>query len=143
MQQQLADKGIRFPAGATATFLPGSSKLVVRDTPEQLDLIANLIDQLSKETPQVQIEAKIAEFTQDAIKGLSFNYAIGTGTWAHRSPASAQTPRPAHRRHIPLIHNGGLDRQWHRLTLIQNNPGSTVSREPRPLPVGPSGQQHP
>jgi general secretion pathway protein D len=78
VQQQLADKGIRFPAGATATFLPGSSKLVVRDTPEQLDLIANLIDQLSKETPQVQIEAKVAEFTQDAIKALSFNYIVGS-----------------------------------------------------------------
>jgi len=79
VQQQLADKGIRFPAGATASFLPGSSKLVVRDTPEQLDLIANLIDQLSKETPQVEIEAKIAEFTQDAIKALTFNYTIGAG----------------------------------------------------------------
>jgi len=79
-QKALTDKGIRFPAGATATFLPGSSKLVVRDTPEQLDLIANLIEQLSKETPQVQIEAKIAEFNQDAIKALSFNYFLGSGT---------------------------------------------------------------
>jgi general secretion pathway protein D len=78
VQQQLTDKGIRFPAGATATFLPGSSKLVVRDTPEQLDLIANLIEQLGKETPQVQIEAKLAEFNQDAIKGLTFNYTVGT-----------------------------------------------------------------
>ena len=77
VQQQLINKGIRFPSGATATFLPGSSKLVVRDTPEQLDLIANLIDQLSQETPQVQIEAKLAEFNQTAIKSLSFNYAVG------------------------------------------------------------------
>jgi general secretion pathway protein D len=78
VQQALTDKGIRFPAGATATFLPGSSKLVVRDTPEQLDLIANLIDQLSQETPQILIEAKLAEFNQDAIKALSFNYVAGT-----------------------------------------------------------------
>lgn len=78
VQQALIDKGIRFPAGATATFLPGSSKLVVRDTPEQLDLIANLIDQLSQETPQVEIEAKLAEFNQTALKELSFNYLFGT-----------------------------------------------------------------
>jgi len=78
VQKELQNRGIRFPAGATATFLPGSSKLVVRNTPEQLDLIANLIDQLSKETPQVEIEAKLAEFTHDAIKGLSFNYSVGT-----------------------------------------------------------------
>jgi len=91
-QQSLTDKGIRFPAGASAVFLPGSSKLVVRDTPEQLDEIANLIDQLSKETPQVQIEAKIAEFTQDAIKGLSFNYLVGQGAIGPTgSPVGAQS----------------------------------------------------
>jgi general secretion pathway protein D len=75
----LTDKGIHFPAGATAVFLPGSSKLVVRNTPEQLDLIANIIEQESKEGPQqVQIEAKLAEFNQDAIKELTFNYTVGS-----------------------------------------------------------------
>ena len=75
---ELASKGITFPAGATATFLPGSSKLVVRDTPEELDLIGNLIEnQSNKETPQVQIESKLAEFNQDIIKALSFNYQVG------------------------------------------------------------------
>jgi general secretion pathway protein D len=74
---ELTAKGITFPAGATATFLRGSSKLVVRDTSDQLDRIATLIENLSKPTPQIQIEAKIAEFNQDAIKGLSFNYQIG------------------------------------------------------------------
>jgi general secretion pathway protein D len=78
VQQALSDRGIRFPSGATAVFLPGSSKLVVRNTAEQLDLISNLIDQLSKETPQVEIEAKLVEFNQDAIKALSFNYTVGT-----------------------------------------------------------------
>ena len=77
VQQELQNRGIHFPPGATAVFLPGSSKLVVRDTPEQLDLIDNLIEQLSKETPQVQIEAKIAEFTQNALDSLSFNYIVG------------------------------------------------------------------
>lgn len=90
-KQQLIDKGIRFPAGAAATFLPGSSKLVVRDTPEQLDLIQNLIEQLGKETPQVQIEAKLAEFNQDAVKGLSFNYVFGTEPTVAFNSSGAQT----------------------------------------------------
>jgi general secretion pathway protein D len=77
VKQELSDRGIHFPPGATAVFLPGSSKLVVRNTPEQLDLIGNLIEQLSKETPQVQIEAKLAEFTDTALKSLSFNYIAG------------------------------------------------------------------
>ena len=78
-----------FPPGATAVFLPGSSKLVVRNTPEQLDLIANLIEQESKPTPQVQIEAKLAEFTEDALKSLSFNYLIGTRHLLQGSPLSS------------------------------------------------------
>jgi general secretion pathway protein D len=77
VDQELENRGIHFPPGATAVFLQGSGKLVVRDTPEQLDLISDLIQQLSKETPQVQIEAKIAEFTQTALDSLSFNYIVG------------------------------------------------------------------
>jgi general secretion pathway protein D len=79
-QPELESRGIKFPAGASAVFLRGSSKLVVRDTPEELDLINTLIENLSKETPQVNIEAKLAEFNQDSIKGLSFNYLLGSGT---------------------------------------------------------------
>jgi general secretion pathway protein D len=79
-QPELESRGIKFPAGASAVFLRGSSKLVVRDTPEQLDLINTLIENLSRETPQVNIEAKLAEFNQDAIKGLSFNYVFGSNT---------------------------------------------------------------
>jgi hypothetical protein len=45
VMDRLAKLGIRFPAGATAIFLPESNKMVVRNTPEQLDLIVNLIDQ--------------------------------------------------------------------------------------------------
>jgi general secretion pathway protein D len=121
VQQQLTDKGIRFPAGATATFLPGSSKLVVRDTPEQLDLIANLIDQLSVESPQVQIEAKIAEFTQDALKALYFNYTLGTGVGSTSNFGVATNLRTAaYGGILGGLQQDGID------SLINNNPGDTT-----------------
>jgi general secretion pathway protein D len=91
VKQELQNRGIHFPPGATAVFLPGSSKLVVRDTPEQLDLISNLIEQLSKETPQVQIEAKIAEFTETALNSLSFNYLGGFQNILHGTGFTAST----------------------------------------------------
>jgi beta-lactamase regulating signal transducer with metallopeptidase domain len=50
VQPELESRGIKFPAGATATFLCSSNKLVVRDTPEQLDLINKLIENLSMQT---------------------------------------------------------------------------------------------
>jgi general secretion pathway protein D len=128
-QQTLADKGIRFPSGSSAIFLPGSSKLVVRDTPEQLDLIANLIEQASKETPQVQIEAKIAEFTEDAIKGLSFNYLLFDGAGGSIGPtgvpigAVSALRTPAY---ISASGNGGLSPNSID-SLIQENGGASGS----------------
>jgi general secretion pathway protein D len=94
VKQELSDRGIHFPPGATAVFLPGSSKLVVRNTPEQLDLIGNLIEQLSKETPQVQIEAKLAEFTDTALKSLSFNYIAGFNGFVNGSSSIGNSGHP-------------------------------------------------
>ncbi len=139
VQKQLTDKGIRFPAGATATFLPGSSKLVVRDTPEQLDLIANLIEQLSKETPQVEIEAKIAEFTQDALKALTFNYFANGGVpfpflpstsehlggqTALRTADNASAPTSASALPLGGLNPDGID------TLIDENTSSVAGAGP-------------
>jgi general secretion pathway protein D len=127
---ELASRGIRFPTGATATFLPGSSKLVVRDTPEQLDLIASLIENLSKETPQVQIEAKIAEFSQDALKALSFNYSVGTPAVGPYTQSGAATAlrTPAYTSQSPI---GGITPNSIS-TLIEANPGANT------LPVFPN-----
>jgi general secretion pathway protein D len=119
-QKTLTDKGIRFPAGSSAIFLPGSSKLVVRDTPEQLDLVANLIDQQSKETPQVQIEAKIAEFTEDAIKGLSFNYLVGEGITPPAGPLDASTSLRTPD-FISATGNGGLSPNSIDSLILSNN----------------------
>lgn len=124
VQQDLTDKGIHFPPGATATFLPGSSKLVVRNTPEQLDLIANLIDQLNVEQPQVQIEAKIAEFTEAALKSLSFNYLVGNNPAL--SPSNNFVAKTALRTAdytTSTVGNGGLTPNGID-TLIQANTAS-------------------
>jgi hypothetical protein len=41
--KRLVDLGFQFPAGASATLFPGSNKLVIRNTPQQLDLIAEIL----------------------------------------------------------------------------------------------------
>ena len=141
VQQDLTDRGIRFPAGSTAVFLPGSSKLVVRDTPEQLDLIANLIDQLSKETPQIQIEAKIAEFTQDAIKSLSFNYTVGTGTGPFQKLGVSTALRTADNPNTSAI--GGLTPDGITQLVQQNAASSGGITAVSPLTGGPVGNNAP
>jgi beta-lactamase regulating signal transducer with metallopeptidase domain len=47
VKEQLGRLGIRFPAGATAVFLPDSQKMVIRDTPDQLDAVEDLIAKFS------------------------------------------------------------------------------------------------
>ncbi|HEY8966962.1 MAG TPA: hypothetical protein VIM58_10985, partial [Candidatus Methylacidiphilales bacterium] len=75
VKKDLSDQGVDFPAGATATFLADSSRLIVSNTAEQIDLIDALIQAQSKEeTPMVEIETKFAEFTDDSMRELSFNW---------------------------------------------------------------------
>jgi general secretion pathway protein D len=74
VKKQLEEMGVDFPADAKAVFLAGSSKLVVKNTPQQLDVIDALIQARQEEEPQVTIEAKFAEFTDDQLRELSFNF---------------------------------------------------------------------
>jgi membrane associated rhomboid family serine protease len=81
---QLVNLGFKFPPGAHAIFFPNSNKLVVRNTPDQLDVIADFIGQLASSSgsnltnltlnadlpasaskPQVAINLEIAEIEDD------------------------------------------------------------------------------
>lgn len=77
-QEFLQANGVVFPTGASATFLPASSKLVVRNTQENIDLIETLVQQAAGDViKQVEIEAKFIEITQNNTKELSFDWLVG------------------------------------------------------------------
>ncbi len=78
VKKALQDKGVTFDSDATkAVYLSSTSKMVVKNTQDQLDVIDALIQSIgSKEEPQIEIEAKVAEFTDEALKELSFNYIV-------------------------------------------------------------------
>jgi general secretion pathway protein D len=74
----LTASGVNFPQGATATYIPVSSRLVVRNTQENLDLIDTLIAATDTGgAAQVEIEAKFVEITQNNLKELSFDWLLG------------------------------------------------------------------
>ena len=73
----LIASGVTFPPGGSATYLPTSSKLVVRNTQENLDYIQTLIESGDSIASQVEIEAKFVEITQSNLKELSFDWLIG------------------------------------------------------------------
>ncbi|MBP7950794.1 MAG: tetratricopeptide repeat protein [Verrucomicrobiales bacterium] len=63
---------------SNAIFLPGSSRLVVTNTLEQLDLIEKLIEDSKKNvTKQVHITCKFVEVTQRNTEELGFDWLIG------------------------------------------------------------------
>lgn len=74
----LESQGITFPTGASANFLASSSKLIVRNTQPNLDLIDQLVDLGSSTVEsQVEIEAKFVEISQNNLKELGFDWLLG------------------------------------------------------------------
>lgn len=73
----LEASGVTFPPGASATYLASSSKLVVRNTQENIDLIEQLVAEQTTIIKQVEIESKFIEITQSNLKELSFDWSLG------------------------------------------------------------------
>jgi general secretion pathway protein D len=77
-RESLEAQGVQFPPGASAFYIPGSSKLVVKNTPQNLDFIESLVDAAVGTPPnQVEIEAKFVEVSQNNLKELGFDWALG------------------------------------------------------------------
>lgn len=73
-----AGQGVQFPPGAAANFIPTSSRLIVKNTQDNLDLIDVIVEALNGTVPlQVDIEAKFVEITQKNLKELSFDWTLG------------------------------------------------------------------
>jgi general secretion pathway protein D len=74
----LQQNGVTFPEGSSATYIATTSRLIVRNTTENLDLIDTLIQASLVGGPtQVEIEAKFVEITQQNLKELSFSWLLG------------------------------------------------------------------
>jgi len=74
----LESQGVQFPPGASANLLASSSRLIVRNTQENLDLVDALVESSVSATPsQVEIESKFVEVSQDNLKELGFDWLLG------------------------------------------------------------------
>jgi general secretion pathway protein D len=74
----LESQGVPFPPGASANFLPQSSRLIVRNTQDNLDLVDAIVEQLNLAVPkQIEIESKFIEITQNNLKELGFDWLLG------------------------------------------------------------------
>ena len=79
-REYLESQGVPFSTipGSSANFLPQSSRLVVRNTPDNIELVDAIVEQANVSGPkQVEIEAKFVEITQTNLKELGFDWLLG------------------------------------------------------------------
>ena len=75
----LISNGVQFNGQASAIYIVSSSRLIVRNTQDQLDLIETIINVGGGGggPKQVEIEAKFVEISQSNLKELSFDWMLG------------------------------------------------------------------
>src|SRR6266496_2161938 len=104
----LEAQGVAFPQGASANFLPQSSRLIVRNTQDNLDLVDAIVEQLNLAVPkQVEIESKFVEITQNNLKELGFDWLLGPfkvgSKGAFGSGGTAGTGTPVSGANFPFV----------------------------------------
>ncbi len=74
----LEAQGVAFPPGASANYIPSSSRLIVKNTQPNLDFVDSLVEIAGATKPtQVEIEAKFLEVTQNNLNELGFDWLLG------------------------------------------------------------------
>ncbi|WP_397383451.1 Amuc_1098 family type IV pilus outer membrane protein [Prosthecobacter sp.] len=77
-RQILEASGIVFPEGASASYNPANSQLVVRNTQPNLDLVEAYVESITKLAPKmVVITSKFVEVTQKNTEELGFDWLLG------------------------------------------------------------------
>jgi general secretion pathway protein D len=78
-KQVLESLGVTFTEGSSASFDRTSSRLIVRNTFDQLDLVETVVDQINQSgtVKQVYVTTKFVEVTQRNNEELGFDWLIG------------------------------------------------------------------
>lgn len=69
-------RGIAFPTGAKIVYDERISRLIVTNTPDNLGKIEDIIREMNVVDPQVLIQAKFVEITQNDLEELGFQYTV-------------------------------------------------------------------
>jgi general secretion pathway protein D len=74
----LEAQGVTFPPGASANFIASTSRLIIKNTQANLDLIDTLVEtQMTAPPSQVEIESKFLEVSQNNLKEMGVDWLLG------------------------------------------------------------------
>ena len=108
----LEAQGVTFPPGASANYIPSTSRLIVKNTQLNLDLVDSLVEtSIATRPTQVEIEAKFLEITQNNLNELGFDWLIGQfalagGSGVYGSGGTMGLGRNINDASYPLINPG-------------------------------------
>ncbi|MGA3170464.1 MAG: Amuc_1098 family type IV pilus outer membrane protein [Chthoniobacteraceae bacterium] len=115
----LTANGVQFPAGASAVYFPATSRLIVHNTEENMEVVDAIVEASQPPVPvQVSIEAKFVEIQQQNEKELSMNVLLGQGNFPGQhtvfygggTPGTGITPQ-ASDYPLPFPSSGSLEEQ--------------------------------
>jgi general secretion pathway protein D len=131
----LIANGVNFGPTASAIYIPSSTKLIVRNTQEQLDLVEAIIAAGENQNGivQIEIESKFVEVTQNNLKELGFDWLLGQsnvpgsgkvfsgGGTAGTSPAISNAD-------FPFVSPGGAPIGGNPVTAGNRSGGNAISQ---------------
>jgi general secretion pathway protein D len=108
----LETQGVEFPEGASANYISLTSRLIVKNTQANLELIDALVDTSVATRPtQVEIEAKFLEVSQNNLNELGFDWLLGQfalagGSGVYGSGGTIGLARSIDNNGYPLVNPG-------------------------------------
>ena len=105
----LETQGVEFPAGASANYISLTSRLIVKNTQANLELIDALVEtSVATKPTQVEIEAKFLEVSQNNLNELGFDWLLGQfalagGSGVYGSGGTIGLSRTINNNGYPLI----------------------------------------
>jgi general secretion pathway protein D len=108
----LETQGVQFPPGASANYISLTSRLIVKNTQANLELIDALVDtSVATRETQVEIEAKFLEVTQNNLNELGLDWLLGQfalagGSGVYGSGGTIGLGRSINNNGYPLINPG-------------------------------------
>ena len=74
----LMKQGVTFPDGASAIYVPGSSTLVVRNTPSNIQLVESFVDSSFSDVPkQVEVHVSLVDISEKELNETGFDWLLG------------------------------------------------------------------
>ena len=108
----LETQGVEFPVGASANYISLTSRLIVKNTQTNLELIDALVEtSVATKPTQVEIEAKFLEVTQNNLNELGFDWLLGQfalagGSGVYGSGGTIGLGRSINSNGYPLVNPG-------------------------------------